>query len=69
MVVIARAMEPVANLWAGILENEGIKSMVMTRDPRTRHFSPTSGSLYGLYVLESQADKAKEVLAPFIESQ
>jgi hypothetical protein len=34
MVVVASARESIAMLWAGILKNEGIPSMVRTNDPR-----------------------------------
>ncbi len=69
LVLVATAPnEPVAGMWAGILENEGIRSVTKGRDLRAAQYVPSLVSACDIYVLASQAERAKEVLVPFMES-
>jgi hypothetical protein len=59
--------EMIASLWKGILEENGINSMLksvsfMESAQYTRNVFP-----YEIYVLASEADKAREILTPFLE--
>ena len=58
--------EPLAMMWVGILENEGIRSVIKSRDLKAAMYVPSLLSMCGIYVLASQADRAKEVLEPFL---
>jgi hypothetical protein len=70
LVLVATApSEPLAIKWAGILENEGIRSVVKSRDLRAAMYVPSLLSISDIRVLASQAEKAREVLAPFLESE
>jgi hypothetical protein len=61
--------EPLAKMWAQILENEGIHSLVRAKDVRAGlyMFAPSIIASFEILVLASQAEKAKEILAPFLE--
>jgi hypothetical protein len=70
LVLIATAVsEPLAVMWAGILENEGIRSVVKSRDLRAAMYVPSLLSVSDIHVLASQAEKARDVLAPFLEGE
>jgi hypothetical protein len=67
LVLVATAPnEPLAMLWVGILENEGIRSVIKSHDLKAAMYVPSLLSMSGIYVLASQADHAKEVLEPFL---
>ena len=59
--------EPLARMWAEILENEGVRSLVKGQDLTAAMYLPPLGSQCEIYCLASQAEKAKQVLAPFLE--
>ncbi len=59
--------EPLAMMWAEILENEGIHSLVKSRDLKATMYMPSLLSHCEIHVLASQAEKARDILAPFIE--
>ena len=68
MVHIATAPnEPMAMMWKEILENEGINSMIKSRDLKAATYMPFILSRCEIYVLESQAERAKRVISPFLE--
>jgi hypothetical protein len=70
LVMIAKAPnEPIAIMWQGILENEGIRSVIKPHDLKAAMYVPSMIAPSKLYVLASQADQAKEILAPFINEQ
>ncbi len=59
--------EPLARMWAGILENEGIYSLVRGRDLGAAMYVPSLLSHSEIHVLASQAEKAREILAPLLK--
>ena len=59
--------EPVARMWAEILENEGIHTLVKSGELQAAMYMPSLLSRCEIYVVESQAEKAKEILTPFQE--
>jgi hypothetical protein len=61
--------EPIAVMWQGILENEGIRSVIQPAELKAAMYVPSLLAPCKLYVLASQADRAKEVLDPFINEQ
>jgi hypothetical protein len=70
LVMVAKAPnEPIAVMWQGILENEGIRSVVIPHDLKAAMYVPSMLAPCKLYVLASQADRAKEILDPFINEQ
>ena len=70
LVLVATAPnEPVASMWAGILENEGIRSVIRAQELTAAMYIPSGFAPCRVFVLSSQADKAKEVLKPFLEDE
>ncbi len=68
LVHIATAPDPmIAAMWKGILENEGIFSLVGSGDLRAAQYILSINSGSKIYVLASDEDKAREILTPFIE--
>jgi hypothetical protein len=61
--------EPVASMWAGILENEGIHSVLRPQELTAAMYVPSALAPCRVFVLSSQAEKAKEVLQPFVEGE
>jgi len=59
--------EPLARMWAGILENEGIYSLVKSIDLSVAWYLPSLLSHYEIHVLSSQAEKASKILAPLLK--
>lgn len=53
--------EPIAELWRGLLQEEGIISMLKAMGPGSAYFS-NFGYQHTLYVLESAAQRAREIL-------
>ena len=60
--------EPLAMMWTEILENEGIHSLVKSRDLRAAMYMPSLLSRCEVHVLASQAEKARQILAPFLKT-
>lgn len=54
--------EIVASLWRGMLEEAGIRSMAKPLGPGAAYFTTTIVP-HKVYVLESDAERAKELLA------
>ncbi len=70
LVLVATAPnEPTAMLWSGILENEGIHSVIKGGELNAAMYVPSSLTPCRIFVLSSQADKAKEVLEPFLHDE
>jgi hypothetical protein len=70
LICIARAPnEMIATMWKGILEENGINSMLksvsfMESAQYAHNLFP-----FDIYVLDSEAEKAKEILTPFLEEE
>ena len=68
LVYIATAPnEPVAMMWKEILENEGIYPLVKSAELQAAMYMTTLISPWQIHVIASQAKRAEEILAPFIE--
>lgn len=61
--------EIVANMWAGILEEDGMRCLLKGGGLQAAMYASPLSVPYEIYVLESEAANATEILAPFIESQ
>jgi hypothetical protein len=60
--------EPVARMWQDILKQEGIIAMVKwEKDAVGQPYVSDFAAVHQLYVLESQLDRAKAVLEPYVE--
>ncbi len=59
--------EPIANMWSGILADHNIRCLLKGGNLGAAMYIPTIVLSYQVYVLESETDKAKEILAPFLE--
>ena len=59
--------EPLAMMWKEILENEGIHSLIKSRDLRASMYTPSLVSQCEIYVLASKAKKAEEILSSLRE--
>ena len=58
--------EQVAMVWAGVLEGEGIRSLVKGRDWYMGAAIPFYSFNHEIHVLASQAEEAKKILDPLI---
>jgi hypothetical protein len=59
--------EMVANMWSEILEENGIHCLLQGGELQAAMYASPLAVPYKIYVLESEAEKAKEVLEPFLE--
>ena len=59
--------EIVANMWAGILEEDGIRCMLKGGGLQASMYASPLSVLYEIYVMESETDNASLILAPFLE--
>lgn len=59
--------EPIANMWSGVLAEHNIKCLLKGGNLGAAMYIPTIVLPYQIYVLESETDRAKEALAPFLE--
>lgn len=59
--------EPIANMWSGILAEHDIRCLLKGGNLGAAMYIPTIVLSYQIYVLESEVDTAKEILAPFME--
>lgn len=59
--------EPLAMMWAGVLEDAGIRALVKTGDLEAAYYVPSLLSSCEIHVLESQADEARLILEPLIK--
>jgi hypothetical protein len=70
LVFVARAPnEIVATMWKGILEENGVQSMLksvsfMESAQYAHNLFP-----FDIYVLDSDVEKAKEILTPFLDEE
>jgi hypothetical protein len=58
--------EIIAGLWASVLRDEGIPVMVKSTGPGMAYFS-SMGNQHNIYVLEAQADEARQIIAELEE--
>ena len=58
--------EPLVMMWAGILKDEGIYSLVKTGDLKAAYYMPSLLSSCEIHVVASQAEEAKKILEPLI---
>lgn len=61
--------EVVANLWKGVLEENGIQSMLKSVNLATSLYVSMSMLQYEIYVLAEDEEKAREILTPFFEGE
>ena len=59
--------EPVAMMWKEILESEGINPLVKSAELQAAMYMTVFISPWEIHVIASQAEEAKDILAPFIE--
>ena len=68
LVHIATALnEAVANMWSGILEEHGIRCLLKGGGLQASLYASPLAVNWEIHVLESKAEEALEVLAPFLE--
>jgi len=56
--------EPIAGMWAGILKDNGINSVLKSSDFRSAQYSLLTNQHLTIHVLESKALKTKEIISP-----
>ena len=59
----------IASLWASVLEDEGIHCLVQGSDLMAAMYTLPLNASHQLYVLESQAEQAKEILDSLTEEE
>jgi hypothetical protein len=60
--------ESVASMWSGILEEHGIHCLLKSANLRAAMYAFTYNMTCQIHVLASQAERAKEILSPFLKS-
>jgi hypothetical protein len=60
--------EWVASMWAGILEEHGIRCVLKGANLRAAMYYFTYNMTCQIHVSASQAERAKEILTPFLET-
>ena len=69
LVYIATAPnESVASMWSGILEEHGIRCLLKSANLRAAMYAFTYNMTCQIHVLASQAERAKEVLSPLLNT-
>ncbi len=61
--------ELVAKMWSGILEEHGIRCLPKGGGLQASMYASPLAVNWEIHVLESQVEKALEILAPFLEDQ
>ena len=61
--------ELVAKMWSGFLEEHGIRFLLKGGGLQASMYASPLAVNWEIHVLESQAEKALEILAPFLEDQ
>jgi hypothetical protein len=61
--------EPIAQMWQEILEEEGIHSILKGAELTAAMYVPSGLFQCKIYVLASDAEKAKNLLTPFVEGK
>ena len=59
--------EPIANMWSGILEEHNIRCLLKGGNLGAAMYIPNLLLPFEIYVLASEAEKAKEIISPFLE--
>ena len=59
--------EAIAGMWSGILEEHEIHCLLKGGNLRAAMYVLPYNLSYEIYVLASEAERAKEILAPFLE--
>ena len=59
--------EMIAGMWSGILKEQGIGCLLKGSELKAAMYSLTYNQPCEIYVLAPEAEKAKEILAPFIK--
>jgi hypothetical protein len=59
--------EPIANMWAEILEENNIHCLLKGGNLGAAMYIPPLQLQHKIYVLASEAQKAKEIISPFLE--
>ena len=59
--------ESAANMWSGILEEQGIRCVLKSANLRAAVYYFLYNMTCQIHVLASQAERTKEILAPFLE--
>jgi hypothetical protein len=60
--------ESVASMWSGILEEHGIRCVLKGANLRAAMYYFTYNMTCQIHVSASQAERAKEILSPFLEA-
>lgn len=60
--------EVVANMWSGILKEHGIRCVLKGANLRAAMYYFTYNMTCQIHVSASQAERAKEILTPFLET-
>ncbi len=61
--------EAVAYLWAGILEENGIRCLIKSGQLRAAMYVLPFNQQSEIYVLASETDRATRILAPFLQDE
>ena len=56
-----------AKLWSGVLEEQGIRCLLKGRGLQAAGYVSPLAVDWDIYTLESKAEKATEILAPFLQ--
>jgi hypothetical protein len=60
--------ESIANMWAGILEEHGIRCVLKSANLRAAMYYFLYNMTCQIHVLASEAEQAKEILSPFLKT-
>jgi len=66
--IITAPNEAVANMWSGILKEYGIRCLLKGMGLQATGYASPLAVNWEIHVLESRAEKALEILAPFLEN-
>jgi hypothetical protein len=61
--------EIVANMWKGVLAENGINCLLKSANLVTSVYASPIANQYEVLVLASEAEKAREILTPFLEGK
>jgi hypothetical protein len=61
--------EMIANMWSGILKEHGINCLLKSDDFRAAMYSLPYNQQCEIHVLASRVEKAKEIIAPFLDEK
>jgi hypothetical protein len=66
--IAAAPNESLASMWSRILEEHGIQCLLRSANLRAAIYAFTYNLTCQIHVLASQAERAKEILGPFLKS-